>query len=131
MNGIDQPSSLLAEDTRRLLDARRLVTINKSFATILADQSPINVSLHLLLESFISTASGTDLVIADALKSIGSSPGITWRWITALQDAGMVQLTTEGRAGNLSLTVRGQEKVREAIDAISSQLAGNSGAPSP
>lgn len=120
MNELDRHPTLSAEDGRRLLDARKLVTINKSLAATLGDQAPINVSLHLLLESFISSASGTDLVIADALRTIGSSPGITWRWIMALQDAGMVQLTTEGRAGNMSLTVRGQDKVREAIDAISS-----------
>lgn len=105
-------------DAERLVTARRLLAAQQSLAATLGNHFMANTSLELLLELFIAHATGNAIVAGDAITRLGPAPNVTWRWIMALEDDGLVALGEGGRSGRLTITDRGLERVRNAIDTI-------------
>ena len=104
--------------TDRLAVARGLLAAQQSLAKTLGNHFMANTSLELLLELFIAHETGTALGAGDAIARLGPSPNVTWRWIMALEDDGLVVLGKDGRSGTLDITDRGLDRIRNAIDTV-------------
>lgn len=108
----------LSPDTARLVTARRLLAAQQSLAVSLGNHFMANTSLELLLELFIAHATGGTIAASDAMARLGPAPGVTWRWIMALEDDGLLALGEGPQQGRLEITDRGLERIRNAIDTI-------------
>lgn len=113
-----EPAAHQAKDDQRLVLGRKMLSAQEAIASKFGSHFAANIALELMLELFLAAAGDEGITANEAIRRRGRSANVTWRWIVALQDDGLVQLADGGRSGVLALTSRGVDRIGATIDAF-------------